>query len=97
MAKRDKVILKKRLIAVLKQNTHRTLSAEQLFNLVKESGLHQNYLPRNTNALGQILRAVKGVSKRSENQKSERGNSYVSAGYYLEDEEAFNAWLQSVN
>lgn len=97
MGKRDKVSLKRRIIKILKDNSDRSLSAEELFNLVKDTGLHQNFLPRSTNAMGQILRQTKGVSKRNEIYKSSIGNSYVSGGYFLEDEEAFDDWLRSVN
>ena len=93
---KHRVRLKKTIIAVLKENDDRPLSAEQLIHLCQTKGLKANYLPKNTNAMGQIMRQVKGVVSRNTNMTSNQGNYYVSAVYSLESEEAFNEWLQKV-
>ena len=94
---KHRVRLKKTIIAVLKDNDDRPLSAEQLIHLCQQKGLNANYLPKNTNAMGQIMRQVKGVVSQNINMSSNRGNYYVSAVYSLESEEAFNEWLEKVS
>ena len=87
--------LKKTIVQVLKENDDRPLSAEQLMHLCGQR-LKHNYLPKNTNAMGQIMRQVKGVASRKINMTSNQGNCYVSAVYFLENEEAFEEWVESV-
>ncbi len=86
--------LKKRIIKILK-DSDRVISANEMITLLIGSGLHQMFIPCSSNSLAQILRATKGISKSDEVWTSEMGNHYVSAGYYLESEEAFNAWVES--
>ena len=95
MAKRIK--LKKEIIAILKEHDDEPLSAEAIISRLGERGVKANYLPKSTNALGQLMKAIKGVSKKKANLKSSIGNNYVSAVYYLDDEEAFNEWLEKVS
>ncbi len=97
---KHRIKLKKTIIAVLKENGDRPLSAEQLMHLC-ESRLAPNYLPCNNNAMGQILRQLqsdkcKAINSVSTILTSGQGNSYVSAVYSLESEEAFNEWLEKV-
>ena len=94
---KHRVKLRKTIVQVLKENDDRPLSAEQLIHLCQEKGLKANYLPKSSNAMGQIMRQVKGVSAVSTILTSGRGNSYVSAVYSLESEEAFNEWLEKVS
>jgi len=94
---RHRVKLKKTIIAVLKENDDSPLSAEQLVHLCQQRGLTANYLPKNNNAMGQIMRQIKGVAAVSTILTSTQGNSYVSSVYSLESEEAFNAWLEQVS
>lgn len=89
-----KLTLKKRIIQVLK-DADDVLTADQMLELLRDSGLSDQYIPRNTNSLGQILKSVRGVRKDNQINRSAQGNSYVSGAYYLEDEEAFNEWLSS--
>lgn len=89
-----KLLLKKRIIQILK-DADDVLTADQMLERLRGSGLSDQYIPRNTNALGQILKAVRGVRKDNQINRSSQGNSYVSGAYYLEDEEAFNEWLSS--
>lgn len=89
-----KLLLKKRIIQILK-DADDVLTADQMLERLRCSGLSDQYIPRNTNALGQILKAVRGVRKDNQINRSSQGNSYVSGAYYLEDEEAFNQWLSS--
>lgn len=89
-----KLTLKKRIIQVLK-DADDVLTADQMLELLRDSGLSDQYIPRNTNSLGQILKSVRGVRKDNQINRSTQGNSYVSGAYYLEDEEAFNKWLSS--
>ena len=93
---KHRIKLKKTIIKVLKRNMDRPLSAEQLIHLCQMDGLKANYLPKSTNAMGQIMRQVKGVSRVSTILTSGRGNSYVSAVYSLDNEEAFCEWLEGV-
>jgi len=93
---KHRVRLKKTIIAVLKENDDRPLSAEQLIHLCQQKGLKPNYLPKNTNAMGQIMRQVKGTLSQTIYLTSNQGNSYLSAVYSLESEEAFNEWLEKV-
>ena len=92
---KPRIKLKKTIIAVLKENDDRPLSAEQLMHLCGNR-LKANYLPKCNNAMGQIMRQMKGVSAASTILTSGRGNSYVSAVYSLENEEAFWEWLEGV-
>ena len=94
---KHRIHLKKAIIAVLKENDDRPLSAEQLVHLCKQRGLKANYLPKNNNAMGQIMRQVKGVVAKNVNLTSDRGSCYVSAVYSLDNEEAFNEWLEKVS
>jgi len=87
--------LKRTIIGVLKRNSDRPLSAEQLMHLCGNR-LKANYLPKCNNAMGQIMRQMKGVSRASAVLTSGRGNSYVSAVYSLENEEAFWEWHEGV-
>lgn len=89
-----KLTLKKRIVQILK-DADDVLTAEQLLTRLRDSGLSDQYIPTNTNSLGQILKAVRGVRKDNQINRSSQGNSYVSGAYYLDDEEAFNAWLCS--
>jgi hypothetical protein len=92
---RRRIKLKKEIIATLKEGGE-PLSAEAIIARLGKR-LKANYLPKSSNALGQLMRQVKGVSKKSANLTSGIGNNYVSAVYYLEDEEAFNEWLEKVD
>lgn len=80
---KPRIKLKQTIIAVLKENDDRPLSAEQLMALC-EQRIAANYLPKNNNAMGQIMRQLKGsVSVKTTNLVSNQGNSYVSAVYSL--------------
>jgi hypothetical protein len=46
--------------------------------------------------MGQIMRQVKGTVSQTIYLTSNQGNSYLSAVYSLESEEAFNEWLEKV-
>lgn len=96
---KPRIKLKKTIIAVLKENGDRPLSAEQLVHLCQQKGLHANYMPKSNNAMGQIMRQMQktGVKANSTVLMSGQGNSYVSAVYSLESEEAFNEWLEKVS
>ena len=98
---KPRIKLKKEIIKVLKENADRPLSAEQLMALCKDR-LKANYLPKCNNAMGQIMRQLqsercKAVKAVDTILNSGRGNSYVSAVYSLESEEAFNEWLEKVS
>lgn len=98
----NRVKLKKTIIQVLKENDDRPLSAQQLVHLCQQAGLHANYLPKSSNAMGQIMRQLDSASCRAVKSDDsiltgEAGNSYVSAVYSLESEEAFNEWLEKVS
>lgn len=99
---RNRVKLKKTIIAVLKENDEKPLSAEQLVNLCQAKGLHANYIPKSSNAMGQIMRQLNcpscpAVTTADATLKGDLGNTYVSAVYSLESEEAFNRWLEKVS
>lgn len=93
---KPRIKLKKTIIAVLKENTDGPLSANELLSRC-EKKLSANYIPKSSNAMGQIMRQVKGVSSIDTVLTNERGNSYVSAVYSLDSEEAFNEWLEKVS
>lgn len=85
--------LRRKIISILKANDDRVVSAAQMIGLLKQEGLGQQFMPKNTNALAQILIRTKGISNRTEIQRGVGGGSYLGEGYYLESEEAFNEWF----
>lgn len=86
--------LKSRIVQVLKTTDDRVVSANELANLVKESGLSQQYIP-NSNGIGQIVRQMKQVvGYKTMNIKGDKGETYFCKGYYLESEAAWEKWVE---
>lgn len=99
---KPRIKLKKTIIKVLKENSDKPLSAQQLINLCEQAGLAKNYTPKSPNAMGQIMRQLncsscRAVTTAEATLTGDLGNNYVSAVYSLESEEAFNEWLEKVS
>ena len=92
--RRRNIALKRRMVLILKQNEGRLVSASEMVGLLIDSGLSQRYL-KNAVGLGLILKATAGVVRSQTHFKDCGGQTYSSYGYALEDEAAFENWLES--
>lgn len=92
--RRRNIALKRRMVLILKQNEGRVVSASEMVGLLIDSGLSQRYL-KSAVGLGLILKATAGVARTQSNFTDCGGQTYSSYGYTLEDEAAFEKWLDS--
>jgi hypothetical protein len=93
--KRSKYHLRKRIVSILK-NREEPISAIEMMDLLIQSGLSQNFIPKNSNALGQIMKATKGVHHESGFRYGVGDTSYRTNLYHLESEADFTEWLENL-
>lgn len=93
--KNSKYHLRKRIVSILK-NREEPISAIEMMDLLIQSGLSQNFIPKNSNALGQIMKATKGVHYQMGLRYSPTDSSYQTNLYHLESEDEFTEWLENL-